>query len=43
MLITRVGIGTVVDTGIVHPYEFDFYLNSHAALQGKSEQYPPNV
>jgi hypothetical protein len=27
-------IGTVVDTGIVHPHGFDFYLNSHAAIQG---------
>ena len=27
--------GTIVDTDIVHPEEFDFYLNSHAALQGK--------
>jgi eukaryotic translation initiation factor 2C len=27
-------IGTVVDTGIVHPQGFDFYLNSHAAIQG---------
>jgi len=26
--------GTVVDTGIVHPQGFDFYLNSHAAIQG---------
>jgi len=26
--------GVVVDTGICHPYEFDFYLNSHAGLQG---------
>ncbi|KAI9363887.1 Piwi domain-containing protein [Zopfochytrium polystomum] len=28
--------GTVVDTGVVHPFEFDFYLNSHAGLQGTS-------
>ncbi|KAF9930836.1 Eukaryotic translation initiation factor 2C [Linnemannia zychae] len=28
--------GTVVDTGIVHPIEFDFYLQSHAGLQGTS-------
>jgi hypothetical protein len=27
--------GTVVDTDIVHPEGFDFYLNSHAALQGR--------
>ncbi|GIM10148.1 hypothetical protein Vretimale_13882, partial [Volvox reticuliferus] len=26
--------GTVVDTGIVSPDGFDFYLNSHAGLQG---------
>ena len=26
--------GTVVDSGICHPYEFDFYLNSHAGIQG---------
>lgn len=29
--------GTVVDTGIVHPQGFDFYLNSHAAIQGMFE------
>ncbi|KAF9113516.1 Eukaryotic translation initiation factor 2C [Mortierella sp. AM989] len=28
--------GTVVDTTIVHPSEFDFYLQSHAGLQGTS-------
>ncbi|KAJ1545022.1 Protein argonaute 10 [Cladochytrium tenue] len=28
--------GTVVDTGITHPFEFDFFLNSHAGLQGTS-------
>ncbi|KAF9209936.1 eukaryotic translation initiation factor 2C, 2, partial [Haplosporangium sp. Z 27] len=28
--------GTVVDTNIVHPFEFDFYLQSHAGLQGTS-------
>lgn len=28
--------GTVVDTGICHPREFDFYLNSHAGIQGTS-------
>lgn len=26
--------GVVVDKGICHPFEFDFYLNSHAGLQG---------
>ncbi|KAJ3106785.1 eukaryotic translation initiation factor 2C, 2 [Phlyctochytrium bullatum] len=28
--------GTVVDTGVVHPFEYDFYLNSHAGIQGTS-------
>jgi eukaryotic translation initiation factor 2C len=28
--------GTVVDTSICHPSEFDFYLNSHAGIQGTS-------
>ncbi|KAJ3195280.1 hypothetical protein HK101_000617 [Irineochytrium annulatum] len=28
--------GTVVDSGITHPFEFDFYLNSHQGLQGTS-------
>ncbi|KAI8086911.1 Piwi domain-containing protein [Gilbertella persicaria] len=28
--------GTVIDTNIVHPFEFDFYLQSHAGLQGTS-------
>ncbi|KAH9660307.1 protein argonaute 5 [Citrus sinensis] len=28
--------GTVVDTEICHPTEFDFYLNSHAGIQGTS-------
>jgi eukaryotic translation initiation factor 2C len=26
--------GTCVDTTICHPFEFDFYLNSHSGLQG---------
>ena len=26
--------GTVVDTGICHPFEHDFYLNAHSGLQG---------
>lgn len=25
--------GTTVDTDITHPYEFDFYLCSHAGIQ----------
>ncbi|KAF8039529.1 hypothetical protein BT93_B1907 [Corymbia citriodora subsp. variegata] len=29
--------GTVVDTRICHPTEFDFYLNSHAGIQGTSK------
>ncbi|KAF2300713.1 hypothetical protein GH714_015302 [Hevea brasiliensis] len=28
--------GTVIDTKICHPKEFDFYLNSHAGIQGTS-------
>ncbi|RHZ87940.1 hypothetical protein Glove_28g30 [Diversispora epigaea] len=28
--------GTVVDSNITHPTEFDFYLQSHAGLQGTS-------
>jgi len=35
--------GTVVDTDIVHPEGFDFYLNSHAALQGKFNFRTKNV
>ena len=26
--------GTLVETGVTHPYENDFYLNSHAAIKG---------
>jgi hypothetical protein len=28
--------GTVVETTIVHPFEFDFYLQSHTSSQGTS-------
>jgi eukaryotic translation initiation factor 2C len=28
--------GILVDRGITHPRDFDFYLNSHASLQGTS-------
>ena len=28
--------GTIVDSDIVHPTEFDFYLQSHAGLLGTS-------
>lgn len=39
LLLTQVGrsgnipAGTTVDTDITHPYEFDFYLCSHAGIQ----------
>ncbi|CAI2171336.1 1168_t:CDS:2 [Funneliformis geosporum] len=29
-------VGTVVESTITHPFEFDFYLQSHAGLQGTS-------
>ncbi|KAF0685528.1 Aste57867_22603 [Aphanomyces stellatus] len=32
----NVKAGTVVDTGVCHPTEHDFYLMSHAGLQGTS-------
>lgn len=32
----NVPAGTVVDTGICHPTQFDFYLCSHAGIQGTS-------
>ncbi|CAF89690.1 unnamed protein product, partial [Tetraodon nigroviridis] len=38
--------GTTVDTDITHPYEFDFYLCSHAGIQvslGRAEPRPPRV
>ena len=27
--------GTLVDQGVTHPTEYDFYLNSHAGLQAR--------
>ncbi|KAK7450614.1 hypothetical protein VKT23_012924 [Stygiomarasmius scandens] len=35
--------GTVVDQGITHPVEFDFYLQSHAGLIGTSRSAHYNV
>jgi eukaryotic translation initiation factor 2C len=35
----NMSIGTVIDTTIVHPYEHNFYLNSHNAYQGVN--HPP--
>ncbi|XP_068702995.1 protein argonaute-2-like isoform X3 [Montipora foliosa] len=32
----NVPAGTTVDSGITHPYEFDFYLCSHFGIQGTS-------
>lgn len=29
--------GTIVDRGICHPFEFDFFLNSHAGIQGTNK------
>ncbi|RKO83749.1 Piwi domain-containing protein, partial [Blyttiomyces helicus] len=29
--------GTVIDTEVTHPFEFDFYLTSHSGLQGTSK------
>ena len=31
------GAGTVVDHSVTHPTEYDWYLNSHAGLQGTSK------
>ncbi|CAF4261244.1 unnamed protein product [Rotaria sp. Silwood2] len=31
---SNMSIGTVIDTTIVHPYQNNFYLNSHYAFQG---------
>ncbi|CAF3561339.1 unnamed protein product [Rotaria sp. Silwood1] len=31
---SNMSIGTVIDTTIVHPYQNNFYLNSHNAFQG---------
>jgi eukaryotic translation initiation factor 2C len=35
--------GTVVDTGICNPTHFDFFLNSHAGLQGHNKPAHYNV
>jgi eukaryotic translation initiation factor 2C len=35
--------GTVVDTDVVHPTEFDFYLQSHGGLLGTSRPAHYNV
>ncbi|KAJ3172789.1 argonaute 1 [Irineochytrium annulatum] len=29
--------GTVIDSGVTHPFEFDFYLTSHPGMQGTSK------
>ena len=29
--------GTVVDTGVTHPFAFDFFLQAHAGLQGTAK------
>ena len=31
----------MVDTGICHPFEFDFYLNSHAGIQARMAALQP--
>ncbi|CAF5113292.1 unnamed protein product, partial [Rotaria sp. Silwood1] len=36
-VIQRACKGTAIDTDIVSPNGFDFYLNSHAAIQGTSK------
>ena len=36
-------LGTVVDTQICHPTEFDFYLNSHAGIQVKNNFIYPDL
>jgi len=35
--------GTVVDTGVVNPVEFDYYLYGHAGLLGTSKPAHYNV
>lgn len=32
----NVKAGTIVDTEVTHPFQFDFYLQSHASLLGTS-------
>ncbi|XP_067047295.1 protein argonaute-2-like [Acropora muricata] len=40
---SNVPSGTTVDSGIRHPYEFDFYLCSHHGIQGTSRPTHYNV
>ena len=35
--------GTVIDTGVVNPLEFNFYLQSHAGIIGTSRSAHYNV
>jgi hypothetical protein len=35
--------GTVIDTGVVHCSEWDFYLNSHSGIHGTSKAAHYNV
>lgn len=32
-----VAAGTVVDSGVTHPYLFEFYLQAHAGLKGTAK------
>lgn len=35
----NIGPGTVVEKSVVHPKDFDFYLCSHAGIQGGTKHY----